>query len=200
MIYYKAVGLLDADEQNLAKNDLMAGFVDYFKDHWTGKFIEKQYGPGKNRIGWNYVDYVLAEGIKTTSALEGWHNCFAKSARVSKPSSGKLSVVLKNSKDRADRILRPLKMVPLPLQEKPAWTGEGHNVQSGKYGLKEGWDAGIPEEGLECHELWVGIIADISYNKSFAYLIVVTETSVFVAGDGKSINKTEIYGISACPS
>lgn len=114
----KAVKLLDVDEWNVANRELMAGFVEYFKDQWTGKFVEKRYGPGKNKISWNYVESVLTEGTKTTSTLEGWHNHFAKSVGVCKPSFGKLFVGLKKSKDRADKTLRDIENgVPPPSKK-----------------------------------------------------------------------------------
>ncbi|KAJ9061424.1 hypothetical protein DSO57_1020914 [Entomophthora muscae] len=46
----KAVKLLDADKWNLANKELMAEFIDYFKGQRTEKFIEKRYGPEKNKI------------------------------------------------------------------------------------------------------------------------------------------------------
>ncbi|KAJ9052541.1 hypothetical protein DSO57_1033144 [Entomophthora muscae] len=46
----KSVRLLDVDKLNVANKELMVGFIDYFKDQWTEKFIEKIYGPGKNKI------------------------------------------------------------------------------------------------------------------------------------------------------
>ncbi|KAJ9050340.1 hypothetical protein DSO57_1015165 [Entomophthora muscae] len=63
--------MLDKDKWKLSKKDLMVGFIDYFKDQWTGKFIEKRYLSGKNNSCWNYVESVLTEGTKTISAKKG---------------------------------------------------------------------------------------------------------------------------------
>ncbi|KAJ9080037.1 hypothetical protein DSO57_1029270 [Entomophthora muscae] len=68
---WKAVKLLDADVWDMDNKELMAGFIGYFKDLWAGKLVEKRSGLGKNKIGCNYIDFVLAEGTKTTSAQEG---------------------------------------------------------------------------------------------------------------------------------
>ena len=108
---------------------IFAHFDGYFQRQWTGAIIRTRRGKPKTRITWNCIEAVMTDALKTTSALEGWHNAMARRLHRERPVFSRLFTTLQDEEDRV-RIATALATSGLPPAKKARTVANQDRIKS----------------------------------------------------------------------
>ena len=116
--YNEYFDILHASPYYLANEEAFAGFDAYFQGQWTGALINTRRGKPRTKVQWNCTDAVKEDGLKTTSALEGWHNNLYRRMGRERPKFGRFFAAIQEEETRA-KVVMAIAEAALPPTKRP---------------------------------------------------------------------------------
>lgn len=102
----------------LANEEAFAGLDAYFQGQWTGALINTRRGKPRTKVQWNCTDAVKEDGLKTTSAPEGWHNNLYRRMSRERPKYGRFFAAIQEEETRA-KVIMAIAEAALPPTKRP---------------------------------------------------------------------------------